>query len=488
MSEVTATFKRAEIIEHMKHDLDFFAQVCLPDVYRYPFPPIHKAVWQMLTEGAATDTGISQLAFGLPRGFAKTVLLKLFAVHSILFSTRQFIVTCCNTASLAENFLADVLDVLASENIRRLFGDYRAHSEISRQELQKFTFMGRAIILCAVGAGTSVRGINIKYLRPDILICDDMQSREEADSPIESAKLLNWFQGTLLKFVSPHRSLRVFLGNMYPSDGCILKKLKYNPVWTTFITGAILEDGDSIWPEHKSVEALLDELASDTAMGTPEIFYAEVMNDEEAGSRSGCDITKIIPQELPGTEPEAACIIIDPSAGKKKSDDLVIGAFKIYDQLPYLTELAIGKFNPAETIKQTLQLAMRLQIRAIFIESVAYQSTLAFWFQHYCNEWGVEGINVYEIYPRGAKNSRIITALKDLQAGKILTTQSTRNKVVNQITQFDPLKTTNKDDILDVVAYIYPTMSEHLPAMECIVWQEASTVPASHSDDLLLGF
>ena len=138
-----------------------------------------------------------------------------------------------------------------------------------------------------MGVGGSPRGLNIKYVRPDFIIMDDMQSKEQAESQIEAARTLSWMMGTLLKTNDPARCLYVFVGNMYPYPGSILKKLKNSSEWLSFITAAILEDGQSIWPELKPVSVLLQEFKHDTELEHPEIFLAEVMNDENAGAKHG---------------------------------------------------------------------------------------------------------------------------------------------------------------------------------------------------------
>jgi hypothetical protein len=186
--------------------------------------------------------------------------------------------------------------------------------------LKKFHFRGRPIILAAIGAGSSPRGLNIKFVRPDFIIMDDMQSKEQAESAIESVRSFSWMMGTLMKTNDPERCLYVFVGNMYPYPGSILKKIKNASSWLSFITAAILEDGESIWPELKPVEVLLAEFESDTELGHPEIFLAEVMNDENAGAKHGIDITLIqsAPDYLLDDQAVAGWVIIDPSAGQEE--------------------------------------------------------------------------------------------------------------------------------------------------------------------------
>jgi len=459
-----ATLDRQQVVAALRASLDFLAAVALPEIYRFGFPAIFQAIWQLLTDASQQAEGEEHIAIGIPRGFAKTVFLKIFTLFLILFSTRKFILINCNTGPLADNFIADVSDLLDNPNIVATFGNWRTTLEIDRQDLKKFSFLGRDIILMGVGTGNSVRGANIKYVRPDVIIMDDMQSREEAESPTTARAQLLWMLGTLMLAKAPERCLFIFVGNMYPVEGSILRKLKHMPEWKSFITPAILEDGNSIWPELKPVERLLADLAMLQSAGEEHIFYSEIQNDEEAGTRSGVDVTKILtaPQDWIEDHALRGCIIIDPSLGKKKSDDVAIGAVLWFDDIPVLWELAVGKFNPRVVIETALKLAFKYRLRAIGVESVAYQQTLVFWFNDVMAQLGIEGPEPCELYPGGMpKNTRIITMFKDLIAGTIKLAAPVRNLAVNQITMFNPAKTTNKDDILDVLTYVRKMENEY---------------------------
>ena len=469
MSIQTVGASREDSIRAAKSDLNFFAALCIPDVFQFMFPPVFVAIWQMLTDDAEKPLGQNRLAIGLPRGFGKTILLKLYVVWLVLFTDRRFILVVCNTASLAENFIADVVDILSSPNIIRLFGDWRIALEKDTQPLKKFTFRGRPIILAGLGSGSSLRGIQLKFARPDAIIMDDMQAREEAESPIIASQMLTWMLGTLLKANNKARCQFCFVGNMYPFEGSILKKLKTNAAWFSFICGAILEDGNSIWPELRSVEDILDELENDTSMGHPEIFFSEVMNDEEAGNRAGIDITKINywkDDQVPGEQPldaEAGFIIIDPSIGKKKNDAVAIGACLIYDGKPVLRKLRVGAFNPKQQVEESIAMAVEMGVMAILVESVAYQATLAFWIEEAKRRYGMTGLRVLEIYPgANQKNARILNMLKQLVTPEpqIYIHPDVKAQVVHQIVHFNPLRTRNADDILDLIAYFYPAIAQ----------------------------
>lgn len=484
---------RQQIIEAARYDLNLFAALCIPDVFEFDFPPVFLAAWQMLTDGANKEVGQDRIALGLPRGFGKTILLKLYAVWLTIYSDRRFILVICNTASLAEMFISDVSDILSSPNVIRLFGDWRLGLTKDTQPLKKFSFKGRPVSLAALGSGSSLRGLNIKFVRPDAMIMDDMQSREEAESPAIAADNLTWMLGTLLKANNKRRCQFVFVGNMYPFDGSILKKLKTNPAWVSFICGAILADGSSIWPELRSVDDILDELENDISMGHPEIFYSEVMNDDEAGNKAGIDITKInyfsAPEGEP-LEPEAGCVIIDPSVGKKKSDKVAIGCVLYFNGVPVLREIKIDAFNPKQQIEESIKMAAKYGLMAIVVESVAYQATLVFWMEQAKRQLGLTGLRILEIYPGTVlKVSRIITALKQLtaQSGELMLHPDVKSLIIHQIVHFNPLRTKNVDDALDILAYAYPTLKQFgILLLKPFELPETST--ASFADTLELAF
>jgi hypothetical protein len=468
---------------------------CVPDMFKFMFPPVFHAIWQMLTEAAKKTTGIARFAIGIPRGFGKTVLLKLLVIWIILFTHRKFILIVCNTHPLAENFIADVCDVMNSINFLRVFGDWRMTAEMERQELKKFTFRGRPIILAGLGQGGSPRGLNIKYVRPDVIIMDDMQSREQAKSQTEADSVLQWMMATLLKAADKINCLTIFVGNKYPYEGTILKKLEHNSMWTSFVTGAILDDGESIWPELQSVDAILDELSHDMDMGHPEIFFSEVMNDDVAGSRSGLDFSKVNIWRDDPHKPQfasAGAVIIDPSAAKKKSDNVAIGAMLVYDTEPVLREVRAGKFNPGQTINEAISLAAKYGLSAIVIEDVAYQSTLKFWMDLRLAQLGLtNSIKVLLINPEGeSKSSRILQLFKQMTAAieRVWVHQDARTELLHEAVYYDPLKTKNKDDVLDIAAYMQKVIVKFKWEILIAIDMLADHSSSSHEADLALPF
>lgn len=482
-SDVTIT--TTEIQQAAKESLDFLAAMCMPLVFKYLFPKEFKAIWEWLCANVHKTRDFSQLALGIPRGFAKTTFIKIFIIYTILFTKKQFILIICGTIGKAENIISDVCKMLSESNIIKVFGDYRLGMEKDTQPLKKFGFRGRTIVLMAAGTDTDIRGSNIENERPDLMIFDDVQTREEADSEPVSKKLESWMYGTAMKAKSPHGCLFVFIANMYPTKWSLLKRIKYNPTWMKFIVGGILSDGTSLWEDLQPISQLLKEFENDLASGNPEIFYAEVLNDENASLNKLLDISKIPPN--PYSEDiihQGNFVIIDPATDKQTADRVALGYFELFDAKPVLKEVVSQQMSPGESILQAIKWCLQHNCRLVAVESNAYQYTYLYWFNYVCAQYGIQGLHCVDVYSgSGSKNSRIISMFRELVAHpepEQYLDAAVRSIVDTEITGFNPLKTNNTDNVLDLLTYskkVVAQYSEFIQTCVTISDQENDSIP-----------
>lgn len=471
-----------EAIDLAKQSLDFLAAMLMPTIYNFGFPPVFLSVWDWLLSYANTPRTFPQLALGLPRGFGKSTLMKIFIVYCILFTTKKFILIIAAKASLAENIMSDIIDMLEEPNIKNTFGDWKLGVEKDTVGLKKFGFRGRNIIIAAIGAETSLRGLNLKNLRPDVMLFDDIQSREAADSEIQSTKLLEWMVGTAMKAKAHDGCMFLFVANMYPTKWSILRQLKTNPQWIKFIAGGILSNPTrSLWEELQPLEQLLADFKNDLEMGKPEIFYAEVLNDENASANNLIDLSKLpaVPYEE-GDIPAGNFVIIDPATDKLGSDEVSVGYFEVHDASPILMELEEGRFSPGETIRQALNYCLTKGCRLIAVEANAYQYSLLYWFDFMCVQLGITGIQAVPIYSgTKSKNSRILIMLKAYRAGEIYVHDLARTAVHSQIIAFNPMRKDNTDGLLDLLTYaprVIAEFGEYIVASNIIEDQEFDAI------------
>lgn len=444
-----------EVHDLCKQDMDFFAALALAEVYKYTFPSLFVSMWAWMIEKVMLTRDFSQLAIGLPRGFGKTLVIKLFILYAILFTKKQFIIVICENEDKAISILSDVADMLDQPNVKAVFGDWRVGIDTDQKAKKVFGFRGRPILLKAAGAGTGIRGITEKNRRPDLMIFDDIQSREDSESEILSSQLEKWMIGTAMKTKSPEGCLFFFIANMYPTKGSLLRKLKSNPNWLKYIVGGIKADGTSLWEALQPINQLLKEYQNDLLAGHPEIFYAEVLNDENATVNNLIDLSKIPDYSYEDTDiPQGKFIVIDPSNDKAHSDKVGIGLFEVFDGYPVLTYLIDKQLSPADTIRETLTLCLAHGVQIVAIEANAYQYTLMYWFTFICQQLGIQGIEPVEVYSGNMpKNSRIVAMFRQLPKGDVKIHPRVRAAVYLSISQFNPLRRDNDDGILDLLTY-----------------------------------
>lgn len=453
--------------ELAKLDPDFLGGLAMPSVWKYNLPPVFLMVWSWLTQEIHQKRRFSRLALGLPRGFGKTTVIKLFCLYAILFSNRKFILILSKTEAKAANIISDIMDFLEEPNIRKLFGYWKQSAQRDASNIKVFAFRGRPIIIAGLGAGGSVRGLNLKNARPDLIIFEDVQDREDADSKGVSDGIYNWMLGTALKAKDPAGCMALFVANMYPTPHSILKKLQTNPYWTSLIQGGILQDpatGEmtSLWEDLQPLEQLLEEFAADNASGHPEIFYAEVLNDPNAATSNLYQRDKLPTWDIDDHDPHAGnFIVIDPASGNEAGDDVSIGYFQVHEAKPVFWDVEYGKFSPGVNVLKAIKMAIKYNCSLIVIEGNAYQASLGYWMRVTMDKLGIQGIQIVPMFSgKTAKNTRILNMFKEVASGDTRMHPRVLAHFESQAKIFNALKTKNTDGILDLVTYAPRVLSE----------------------------
>lgn len=472
----------AEARDKAGKDMNFLAMLCLYDVMKFMFPPMFVAMWELCRDALAKERDFTKIALGIPRAFAKTTFVKLLCVFIVLFTKRHFILVVSYAEEHAISVINDTCKMLSSVNIIALFGDWELNKETDQKHLKIFHFRGRTIILKAVGAKGGIRGVNEEHHRPDVIILEDYQKKTEAESEEISKKLYDELHGTIMKAKSPFGCLYLFVANMYPASGSILKKLRTNPDWTKLIVGGILADGTSLWEDLHPIAQLVAEYEGDLRANCPEVFLAEVLNDETAGIKSGIDITRLPkypfdPDELPA----GRAVVIDPAGDNAGADYNGIGLVGVYDGIGCLEKVKLGRMNPLQLIKEALLMGMDTGARLICVEAVAYQASLLFWFTKVCEDNGIMGFHFMPLaIGGGSKNAKIIASLRKWQGEKMKDDQGkelpiykstlhvsdeVRPLIINEIIKFNPMKKNNQDTCLDLLTFVDKVIEQHQDLM-----------------------
>lgn len=461
MTELTdlSLYDSEQVKKFAQENLDLFSGLISPETFTMSFPDFYQFLWHQCTDELnKQERSFDYYALGLPRGHAKSTFVKFLVAYAVLYTDRHYILVVGANASKAEAIISDVCDMLDSPNIQAIFGNWRYQLEVDRQNIKKFTFNGRSVILDTAGYGTAIRGTNQKNERPDFIVFDDAQTKECAESTIEATAFQQWFLGTALKAKSPIRCLFMYVGNMYKDlllkpdvYACMLRNLQRNPRWKSFIVGGILKDMTALWEELQPLKQLLTELEMDISLGQADIFMAEVMNCPDASNNTGIDVTKFQKKDKILGELHQGCFItIDPATSKRTPDQVVVLYNEIFDGVAVATEMLVGKLTGPDIVKQTIKLALDKGCSLIVVEANAYQYSLCEWFNFFIQQHNIIGLTVMDLYTRGvSKNSRLMTFMQALVKGQYKLGPKVINQFIAQATSFDPKKTDNLDDILD---------------------------------------
>jgi len=466
----TVNVDTKDVYERGKVDINFFAALLLPAVMVSPLPDFYVAIFQILVTRTPQQIGkILRFALGLPRAHAKTTFIKIIICWLIVYDKYSFIAVICATDDLAQNLIGDISDALGSPNMEEVYGKWTINLSTDNKEEKKCSYHGRAVIIKAKGAGSALRGLNIKHQRPDLIFFDDAQTKECDDSPTERDKFRKWLVATF-KLIAPitqtPNRLIIYVGNMY-SDECILYQLKNNPAWVSLITGAILEDGEPLWPQLHSLEELMESYFHDESMNEVDIWFAEVMNDPVSRALSLLHGPLDLSPLEAHIEPDGVFITIDPAGFREASDDNVIVVHYVHDGKGHVAEIDASIKDPEQLILAAIRLAMKHGASLIGVEDVAYQQTLLFWFNKYFNEFKVQGVEVVPLKPKGrSKEARIRLFVAELYAQNYFLMEGPKPIFVWQAMKYKIGLTKskdkkNKDDVLDACAYGIDVRNEY---------------------------
>lgn len=214
--------------------LKCFCETYFPETFYLDWSPDHLTVLSKI-ETAVRDGGLFALA--MPRGEGKTSICERAVLWAALYGYRKFIAIIGATETAAVELMETIkaefeTNELLFEDfpevcypIRRLEGiNNRASGQLLNGERTHISWCGSeivlptvagspasGIILLTVGITGRVRGmkrkVNGKDCRPELVVIDDPQTRESAESPEQCAKRLRTIKGDILGLAGPGRKI-----------------------------------------------------------------------------------------------------------------------------------------------------------------------------------------------------------------------------------------------------------------------------------------
>jgi len=265
------------MIDKFKNNFLLFCKIIAPKMFYRGFSQAHFEI-----EKKILSKDLNRLNLILPRGLAKTTLLaELYPLYHIFVedsTNRKFVVIVSKTRDHAINCLTAIKDILDySMEFRTLFGYHGRQNSISYRE--DMIVLNNNSIIMAKGMGQPIRGLNYKGLRPTFICLDDPEDENNTKTQEAMNGNLLWLlKGALPALDTKYGYEKCVVIGTPIHQLCIVEQLSKMDNWITIRYSYLInDDTESLWPEAKTVESLLEEKKSLEAIGRLSVFYAERM-------------------------------------------------------------------------------------------------------------------------------------------------------------------------------------------------------------------
>lgn len=312
-----------------------------------------------------------------------------------LFRQAKFIILVSDTEPQAIMFLGSIKQHLESnEHLRRLFGVVGL-SKNNETDIIVDLSDGHQFRIMAKGSGQRIRGINWENMRPDLIVCDDLENDEIVLNAESRDKFKRWFFGALLPCRSPKGKVRV-VGTIIHMDG-VLNRLMPNPwskytreeglrtfdvnpkaAWKAYLYKAHNSDFSQIlWKDRWPKESLKAEYERLSQLGYPELYSQEYLNspiDESTaffrkndfGAMTDAERTAIAEKKLPLLYYAGVDLAISERERADYSVFIVAGSDA--ENKLYVVDVIRARLDGREIVDTILQLQVKYNLQFIAIE------------------------------------------------------------------------------------------------------------------------
>ncbi len=267
-----------EVLVQCVVDIKVFCGTLLPEVFTADFSVLHDTIFQLINSGA------KHIAIAAPRGIGKTSIAKAFIMRAILFDMAKFIVYLSNSSTSAEMQTENIKrDLLSNDDFRKLFGNIRTSDKAGGNIGETFSKLswvayGRSFVLPR-GAGQQIRGLNWNNHRPDLVVIDDLENKNEIRSSENRSKLKDWFWSDVMKTEGKYGDGCTFIYiDTIKHEASLLSDLLASPDWASVqlaICDSNYKSFDTNFMTDEEIEAEVEE---HRRLGTLDAFYMERMN------------------------------------------------------------------------------------------------------------------------------------------------------------------------------------------------------------------
>lgn len=254
-------------------------------------PAIHKELCDMLNR-ITFEEHDGKVCWSVPRGHAKsTYVSNIYPIHCCIFDGdtphgRKYILIISETEDLAKKFIEYIKDQLKhNKKLREDFGELLSTKKFENEKDNASEFVTTKGTLVRAGStGKALRGARNKAYRPDLVICDDLESMENTNTPELREKNLYWFNSVVSPVGEKGRTAFLYVGTMVHGQGLlpdVLTRIDYNSkIYSAIIDYPVRED---LWQIY---EEILNDKSDPNREDKADAFYYEHAEEMDEGVKT----------------------------------------------------------------------------------------------------------------------------------------------------------------------------------------------------------
>ncbi|MFT4413199.1 phage terminase large subunit [Fredinandcohnia humi] len=219
-------------------------------------PDFHKELCSILNV-VSNEEITKRIAWAAPRGHAKSAYLSnAFPVHQVVFDKRKYLLIISETDTSAKKFVEWISNQLKfNQKLREDFGELLSPRKAMNDKDNQEAFLTKnGILVEAASMGKQLRGKRNGSYRPDLVICDDLESAKNTNTPELRDKNLHWFNSVVMPIGDPQRTAVVYMGTVVHPRGLLTHVLN-RADFDSRIFSAIVSppEREDLWQQFESI-------------------------------------------------------------------------------------------------------------------------------------------------------------------------------------------------------------------------------------------
>ena len=248
-------------------------------------PDFHRELCGILD--TLNEEPTKRICWSVSRGHGKSAYLSnVFPVHQIVYSKRHYILVISETQTMSQKFVEWVADQLKfNKKLQSDFGVLlSANQKANSVDNQEGFVTSTNIRVQAASMGKQLRGARHGSYRPDLCICDDLESARNTNTLELREKNLNWFNSVVMPIGDPTRTSFIYMGTLVHGSGLLPAVLKRSDFQGKIYSAIVsYPERQDLWDK---VEEMLREVENPNREQDVDNFYNANFEEMNRGAKT----------------------------------------------------------------------------------------------------------------------------------------------------------------------------------------------------------